>query len=70
MGLNIELVKVAGATMRSRYSNRRSHKIDIEYLLSTGDSDFSQWIRNSLAYVKKELEELERNETEYAKPSN
>ena len=67
MSLNIGLVKVAGATMCSRYSNRRPHKIDIEYLLSTGDSDFSQWIRDSLAYVKKELE---RNETEYVKPSN
>ena len=68
MGLNIKLIK-SGVTMRSRYSNiRRQPRMDIEYLLSR-DSDFSQWLRDSLAYVRKELKELE-DETRYAKSSD
>ena len=70
MPLNLKLIKFIGATRSSNYSNiRRQPRMDIEQMLSTGDSGFSQFLREGRVYVKKRLKELE-DETRYAKFSD
>ena len=55
--------------MKSKYSNKSSHLVDIKHFLPSSDllPGFDQFLRDSYVYVKKRRKELERDEIKYSK---
>ena len=56
MSLNLKLIKLSGATMNSKYSNRISnYNMDTKSPLP----NLSQWLGDSYAVIRKEIKKLE-----------